>query len=304
MAMMAYRMRKDPPRLGRSDIRPRFIWEFLIVLVAFGAYVLFVNSRIGLVVRRRTNEERLEAFGYNSLAYRLAAYLFSGALSTLAGALFAIYAGFVSPDLFGVATSAKVLLMVSIGSAGTLLGPALGALHRGVEEILSGWTERWLSLLGLVYILVAVVAFAGIRFGAKPAATSQAAASDRACRRSSTPAVLKVEGLRKNFGAISVIDGIDLEMSASRRHLILGANGAGKTTFFNLLTGQLSPSAGRIEFCNEEITTLPARQRARRGLGRTFQIASLFPDLSILDNLRLAANAPGCESGRAKRTQF
>ena len=106
------------------------------------------------------------------------------------------------------------------------------------------------------------------------------------------PAVLKVEGLRKSFGAVSVIDGIDLEISSSQRHLILGANGAGKTTFFNLLTGQLPASAGRIEFCAEEITWMPARERARRGLGRTFQIASLFPDLTIFDNLRLAATAP------------
>ena len=103
---------------------------------------------------------------------------------------------------------------------------------------------------------------------------------------------LRVRGLAKSFGRVDVINRIDLDIAMDRRHLIIGPNGAGKTTFFNLLTGQLSPSAGEIEFLGQPITYMPIHQRARHGLGRTFQIASLFRELSVWENLLLAAHAP------------
>jgi branched-chain amino acid transport system ATP-binding protein len=103
---------------------------------------------------------------------------------------------------------------------------------------------------------------------------------------------LRVRGLAKSFGSVGVINRIDLDFAMDRRHLIIGPNGAGKTTFFNLLTGQLSPSAGEIEFLGQPITYMPIHQRARHGLGRTFQIASLFRELSVWENLLLAAHAP------------
>jgi len=103
---------------------------------------------------------------------------------------------------------------------------------------------------------------------------------------------IRVRGLEKSFGAVQVIRGVDLDISGTQRHLIIGPNGAGKTTFLNLLSGQLSASAGEIEFNGETITHLPVHLRARRGLGRTFQIASLFQGLSVWDNITLAASAP------------
>jgi len=104
--------------------------------------------------------------------------------------------------------------------------------------------------------------------------------------------MIQVRGLAKSFGALEVIKDIDLDISATQRHLIIGPNGAGKTTFFNLLSGQLLASRGNIEFNGETITHMPVHLRARRGLGRTFQIASLFDDLSVWDNIVLAASAP------------
>ncbi len=104
--------------------------------------------------------------------------------------------------------------------------------------------------------------------------------------------VLRAAGLVKSFGAVEVIRGVDAGFDMQRRHLVIGPNGAGKTTFFNLLNGQIAPSAGRVEFLGQDVTALPVRDRARRGLGRTFQIASLFQELSVLDNLLIAAGAP------------
>jgi branched-chain amino acid transport system ATP-binding protein len=105
--------------------------------------------------------------------------------------------------------------------------------------------------------------------------------------------VLRLRGIGKSFGSVEILKGIDLDINPGVRHLIIGPNGAGKTTLFNVVTGQLTASAGSIEFLGGEITTLPPHRRARAGLGRTFQIASLFPHLAVWDNLLLAANAPG-----------
>jgi ABC-type branched-subunit amino acid transport system ATPase component len=105
--------------------------------------------------------------------------------------------------------------------------------------------------------------------------------------------VLSLRGIGKSFGSVEILKGIDLDVRSGVRHLIIGPNGAGKTTLFNVVTGQLTASAGSIEFLGSDVTTLPPHRRARAGLGRTFQIASLFPHLAVWDNLLLAANAPG-----------
>lgn len=110
----------------------------------------------------------------------------------------------------------------------------------------------------------------------------------------SSGTTIRVAGLSKSFGALEVVRKVNLDISATQRHLIIGPNGAGKTTFFNLLSGQLAASAGTIKFDGEDITRVPMRLRARRGLGRTFQIASLFHGLSVWDNILIAARAPVC----------
>jgi branched-chain amino acid transport system ATP-binding protein len=85
---------------------------------------------------------------------------------------------------------------------------------------------------------------------------------------------------------------VDLDVHAGVRHLIIGPNGAGKTTLFNVVTGQLPASSGRVEFLGEDVTREQPHRRARAGMGRTFQIASLFQHLAVWDNLLLAASAP------------
>ncbi len=119
--------------------------------------------------------------------------------------------------------------------------------------------------------------------------------------------LLAIEGLTRYFGALSAVSGISLEVAARERRAIIGPNGAGKTTLFNLITGHLVPSAGRILFDGALITGLPPHAVARRGISRSFQRTSLFPHLSVLENLRLAAAADGRGSynlfGRIERRQ-
>ena len=105
--------------------------------------------------------------------------------------------------------------------------------------------------------------------------------------------LLALEGVTRRFGALAAVNGVSLAVTARDRRAIIGPNGAGKTTLFNLITGQLPPSAGRIVLGGQPITGLPPHVVARRGLARSFQRNNLFPRLPVRENLRLAAAADG-----------
>jgi ABC-type branched-subunit amino acid transport system ATPase component len=108
---------------------------------------------------------------------------------------------------------------------------------------------------------------------------------------------LRAERLSRFFGGLAALTDLDLAISQGSIHSIIGPNGAGKTTLFNLLSGVLPPSRGRILFRGEDLTGLRCDQVARRGLARSFQITSVFPDLTVAENLRIAAR---CYAGPAQ----
>jgi branched-chain amino acid transport system ATP-binding protein len=110
--------------------------------------------------------------------------------------------------------------------------------------------------------------------------------------------LLEVEGLYKSFGALRATDGVDFEVLEGETHAVIGPNGAGKTTFIGQLAGNLRPDSGRIRFRGEDITALPAQKRARRGLARSFQITSVYPEFSALENVALAVQAHAGHSFR------
>jgi branched-chain amino acid transport system ATP-binding protein len=99
--------------------------------------------------------------------------------------------------------------------------------------------------------------------------------------------LLRAQGLRKRFGDLRAVDGVDLSLPPGRLTAIIGPNGAGKSTFINLATGALVADQGRLWFRGEEITGLPAHRRVRRGLSRSFQIMNIFPRLTVLENVLL-----------------
>lgn len=100
--------------------------------------------------------------------------------------------------------------------------------------------------------------------------------------------MLRAEALQKNFGALSVTRDVSLQVAAGARHAIIGPNGAGKTTLFNLLAGELAPSAGRIYINDHDVTRTSIEARARRGLARSFQKNNLFATRTVRSNLLLA----------------
>jgi len=103
--------------------------------------------------------------------------------------------------------------------------------------------------------------------------------------------LLETRGLRKNFGGILAVDAVDLAVAPGEIHAVIGPNGAGKTTLINLLSGRMRPDGGAILFDGKPVTRLSAAARARRGLARSFQITSVFPGFSVLENVMLAVQA-------------
>ena len=112
---------------------------------------------------------------------------------------------------------------------------------------------------------------------------------------------LETRGLCKSFGALTVADRIDFRLESGVRHALIGPNGAGKTTFVNMLTGRLAPSSGQVLLGGEDITRLSQAARVKRGLGRTFQINTLFRDMTVLDNVALGVAERHGVAGRLWR---
>ena len=110
--------------------------------------------------------------------------------------------------------------------------------------------------------------------------------------------LLEVRGLTKSFGALLASDNVDLEVREGETHAIIGPNGAGKTTLISQLAGNLFPDRGRVRFAGEDITALSAPARARRGFARSFQITSIYPDFTALENVMLAVQAHSGSSFR------
>src|SRR5207245_9677160 len=108
----------------------------------------------------------------------------------------------------------------------------------------------------------------------------------------------EIRGLTTSFGALLASDDVDLEIREGETHAIIGPNGAGKTTLIGQLAGNLLPDRGRVLFAGEDITALSAPARARRGFARSFQITSIYPDFTALENVMLAVQAHAGSSFR------
>jgi branched-chain amino acid transport system ATP-binding protein len=105
--------------------------------------------------------------------------------------------------------------------------------------------------------------------------------------------VLDTCDLSRSFGALQAVSNVNMSVQPGEFRAVIGPNGAGKTTLFNLISGKIAPTAGRVLFHGEDLTATPAPERCRRGMSRTFQITSIFPELTVSENVRLAVQLKG-----------
>ncbi len=110
--------------------------------------------------------------------------------------------------------------------------------------------------------------------------------------------ILETKNVSKHFAGLHAVDGVSFQVREGSFHSIIGPNGAGKTTLFNLLSGVFKPSGGQVFFKGQDITNQPAYRRSQLGIGRSFQITNIFPNLTVLENVRIAAQSRGKDNFR------
>lgn len=281
----------------------------VLLVVAF-LLLRLVNSPLGSVLEAiRENEPRAQALGYPTLRYKLAAFTVSASVTGLAGALLLFQNRMTSAEPMNVHFSGELLAMTVIGGMRGFLGPALGALFYILfREYLSIYTENWLLWFGLIFMGFVMFARDGlIGIGRQvmdrlfPGPDLAAAMADRRAEVLPLPDMLKgrgdggivlaADGIGKSFGALKAVDGLDLSVRDRSLHALIGPNGAGKTTAFNLLSGILTPDRGTVTLAGQQVAGQSTDRIADMGMGRSFQITNLFPDLTVEENMRLAVQA-------------
>ncbi|MDE2363688.1 MAG: branched-chain amino acid ABC transporter ATP-binding protein/permease [Hyphomicrobiales bacterium] len=289
--------------LDFDDRRSFFYVCLFFLIVALLALFWLARTPFGRIVQGlKANDARLSALGYDVYRAKLAAFVVSGAVAGLAGALFACIDGFVTPDLFAWRQSGLAIMMVVLGGAGTLFGPILGALaYISLEEALKTASlvgdfvsAHWRLGTGLTLVIAVLLSpdgLAGFLRAAPRVSRRTRAAPSRppaAARKAST---LATRTLSKTFGGLRAVDDVTVSFAPDLVHAIIGPNGAGKTTFTNLLSGALKPSAGEVLVDGKNVAGMPAHTIARRGVGRSFQRTNIFGAFTVEENCRLAAQA-------------
>jgi branched-chain amino acid transport system ATP-binding protein len=285
---------------------------YVIVAIIFVAMLVIrhvLSSPLGRVMRAvKANETRAAACGYDTRRVRLAAFAISGFFSGLAGALLTVVLEFVPIENTHWQMSGTVLIMTLFGGTGTLLGPFVGAgVFIWMRDFLSKHLEYWEVFVGGTFVLIVLFFPDGIvgtltrlvvRRRPAPAGASDDHLPDperlvrtRARGGNGDARLLECRGLTKTFGGLTAVNGVDFQVRRGELRSVIGPNGAGKTTFFNLLTGVLPPSGGRILFKGEDITRLPAHAVSRLGIARSYQVTNIFGDLTVFENVRIAAQS-------------
>jgi ABC-type branched-subunit amino acid transport system ATPase component/ABC-type branched-subunit amino acid transport system permease subunit len=295
-------------RLSKRPVT-RYYVIVAIIFVAMLAIRHLLRSPLGRVMRAvKANETRAAACGYDTRRVRLAAFAISGFFSGLAGALLTVVLEFVPIENIHWQMSGTVLIMTLFGGTGTLLGPFVGAgVFIWMRDFLSKHLEYWEVFVGGAFVLIVLFFPDGIvgsltrwagRRRAAPAGgpEDQPLEPERLVRpesrgRDGDSGLLESRGLTKTFGGLIAVNRVDFEVRRGELRAVIGPNGAGKTTFFNLLTGVLPASSGRILFKGEDITRRPAHAVSRLGIARSYQVTNIFGDLTVFENVRIAAQS-------------
>ncbi|MEX6507863.1 ATP-binding cassette domain-containing protein [Jiella sp. M17.18] len=290
------------PLLGSGEIY-YLIWAILIAAMILSHNLL--NSRVGRAMRAlRGGKAMVESLGVDAFRIKLVTFVIAALLAALAGWLYAHMSRFVSPTPFDATKGIEFLMMAMVGGSGYLLGAVVGAalitlLKNAVQDYLpliapssAGQLEivvfSLLFILFLQYAREGIVPFVAHRLPErKRKAPEPAEPLPRRVQPAPGETLLTAEGCVRRFGGLVAVNDVSFELKSGEILGLIGPNGAGKSTMFNLLTGALPVSAGRITFEGKDITRAAQRKIAQAGIARTFQHVKLRPKMSLLDNVLL-----------------
>ena len=297
----------------RLDLGDKGVYHYAAAaLVGAAIWLLWrvVHSPFGRVLESiRENEQRASFVGYDVRRYKLTAFVVSCAFSGLAGALYTFLLNFAYPESLHVTMAGEIAAMTLVGGMRSFVGPAVGAaVFVFMRDTLSSWTENWLMYFGVIFIAFVMFSPNGIvgvwdrlrglaRPGPTPVTPPAGVAEAVVDETAGQPAahdgevLLEVERLTKRFGALAAVDGASFQVRRGELRSIIGPNGAGKTTLFHLLTGLVPADSGAATFRGAAITGLLPHLIVARGVGRSFQIISIFQALTVFENVRIAAQA-------------
>ena len=282
------------PELPGTDRYTTLYWVIAVCAVTSTAALTLLYTRpLGVLWSALAqNEDRLQLFGYATDRIKAGAYALSAILAALAGALFSVHQGIVTPQALGFVLSTQLVIWAAVGGKRSALGALLGAVLVGYASAeLRERFATWEVFVGVTFI--AVVRFlpdgvAGLARRRARHAHGHARSVAPPALKSTQPVRLRFEGVRSSHAGVKILDGLDLSVQGPGIRSVIGPNGAGKTSTFNVMTGRLPLVGGRILLDGLDIAGMSAWRVARRGVGRKLQIPSVFPALTVHQNLQIA----------------
>lgn len=311
---------------GTTDLTPVGLYVVVLVVLALAtvAVARVRRSRLGRALAlARHVPVAAEACGVATDRARAATFVAGAAVTGVAGTLSAISLRFVEPEALGVASSLELLTVAVIGGLPGAIGPILGAIVvRGLPEAIEPLSDYQVLITGVAFLAVLLRFRGGLVApllgalgrtpspapepavpgspepeppapGSPPPATRAApspAEGDRPAGGSPAPALLEVAGLAKRFGAVDALRDVSFVVRAGRLHGLVGANGSGKTTTLDVVTGFEVPDAGELRWDGAPIVAAGPQGRARLGMARTFQQGGLSPELTLRQNVMVGGH--------------
>jgi ABC-type branched-subunit amino acid transport system ATPase component/ABC-type branched-subunit amino acid transport system permease subunit len=286
------------------------IW--IAVLIAALLTMNLLDSRTGRAIRAlRRGHIAAEAFGVHAPRAKLLVFIYAAVLAGLSGWLYAHFVRAANPTPFGAQAGIEYLFVAVVGGAGYVWGGVLGAaivvilkevLQSYLPLIFGGSGQLETIVFGILLVallqlaptgvwpwLIARLPFTPIR--KRPDMSLTLPARPRAA---ATPSVLlRIDHARKQFGGVIAVNDVSFDVQAGEIVALIGPNGAGKSTTFNLITGVLTASGGRISVHGNAINNAPPQEIVKLGISRTFQHVKLVPDMTVLENVAIGAHLRG-----------
>lgn len=305
------------PRLfGLAPQDPIHFLPFMVVFVIMVYFVAFkiTHSPFGRVLKGiREDEMSVTSLGKDVKEFKIMIFMVGTGIAAGAGGIFAHYSQFINPSIGTLDESILIIAMVVLGGTANLWGSAVGAfllilIPEGLT-FLPGASDLIVPLRSFIYglLLILFMRFRpeGLvpeylhlrRFGKKDETIKLPSPAEMLSRQAhpgtkketfSGQSLLEVQGLSRSFGGLKAVDDFSMILEKSKVTALVGPNGCGKTTAFNLMTGFLKPDQGRIFFQKKDITNLPSHKMPHIGIVRSWQDVRNFQGMTVLDNVLIA----------------